>query len=120
MNFNILAYAIYGLLTCYIILWVGRLFHKNGRIFILSLFKNNIALTDTTNNLLLMGYYLLNIGYAVIQFSYWKQIQTFEVLISSIALKTGTLLFVLVCMHYFNMFGIYFFAKKTNSFTIKS
>ncbi|WP_293944444.1 MULTISPECIES: hypothetical protein [unclassified Sphingobacterium] len=120
MNFNILAYAIYGLLTCYVILWVGRLFHKNGRVFILSLFKNNVALTDTTNNLLLTGYYLLNIGYAIIQFSYWKQIQTCEAMVSSIALKTGLLLFVLVIMHYFNMFGIYFFAKKTNSFTIKS
>lgn len=119
MNYNILAYTIYGLLTCYMIGWVGRSFHKNGRIFILSLFKDNVALADTTNNLLLVGYYLLHIGYTVMQLSYWQQIRSPEEMISSIALKTGTLLFILVGMHYINMLSIYFFAKKANSFTFK-
>ncbi|QQT31273.1 hypothetical protein I6I99_01460 [Sphingobacterium multivorum] len=119
MNFNILAYAIYGLLTCYIILWVGRLFHKNGRVFILSLFGQEVNLADTTNNLLLLGYYLLNIGYAILQFSYWRQIESFDEMICSIAFKTGRLLLVLVGLHYFNMLSIYFFAKRKNSLTIK-
>ncbi|WP_293884654.1 MULTISPECIES: hypothetical protein [unclassified Sphingobacterium] len=119
MNFNILAYTVYGLLTCYIIIWVGRLFHRNGRIFILSLFQQDINLADTTNNLLLLGYYLLNIGYAILQFSYWKQIASFDELISSIAFKTGRLLFVLVGLHYINMLAIYFFGKRKNSLTIK-
>jgi len=119
MNLNILAYTVYGLLTCYIILWVGRQFHQNGRVFIISLFGRDISLADTTNNLLLMGYYLFNIGYAIIQFSYWSQIQSLDELVSSIALKTGRLLFVLVGLHYLNMLSIYLFAKRKNSFTIK-
>ncbi len=119
MNFNILAYIIYGLLTSYIILWIGRQFHRNGRIFIVSLFGQDTSLADTTNNLLLMGYYLFNIGYAIIQFSYWNQIQSVDELISSIALKTGRLLFVLVGLHYLNILGIYLFAKRKNSLTIK-
>jgi hypothetical protein len=120
MNYNILAYSIFALITIYIILWVGRLFHKNGRIFILSLFHKNEQLADTTNNLLLIGYYLFNIGYAVIQLSYWKTIITRNELLSSIATKIGTLVLLLATMHYINMFIIYQLSKnKTNSLPIK-
>ena len=50
MNYNIISYLIYGCITVYIIYHVGKLFHRNGRIFILRLFHQNESLTDTTNN----------------------------------------------------------------------
>jgi hypothetical protein len=114
MNFNIISYLLYGCITIYIIYYVGKLFHRNGRIFILRLFQQNESLADTTNNILLMAYYLFNIGYAVIQFSFWKQVSGIDDLISSISTKTGMLILILALTHYFNMFLIYLLSNKKN------
>lgn len=112
MNYNILSYGIYALITFYIIIWVGKMFHSNGRVFILSLFQGQEELTTTTNNLLLIAYYLLNIGYAIIQFSYWQHIQHISTMISSIAIKTGMLILILATLHYGNMLVIYIISIK--------
>jgi hypothetical protein len=121
MNYNILSYTIFSLITIYIIIWVGRLFHRNGRIFILSFFQNKEELTDTTNNLLLTGYYLFNIGYAIIQFSYWKKIETIADMLSSTLERTGILILILAFLHYNNMLIIYVISNyKKNKHTTKN
>ncbi len=112
MNYNILSYIIYGIITIYIIYWVGKLFYRNGRIFILQVFRNDAATTDTTNNILLMAYYLFNIGYAVIQFSFWEKVTGISSMISSVSAKTGILVTILAITHYFNLTLIYFLSKK--------
>lgn len=112
MNYNVISYLIYGCVTVYIIYYVGKLFHRNGRIFILRLFHENESLTDTTNNILLMAYYLFNIGYSVVQFSLWKTVSGIGIMIASIAMKTGILLTILAVTHYFNLSLIYFLSKR--------
>jgi len=112
MNYNILSYFIYGLISCYIIIWVGRLFHKNGRIFILSLFRYREELTDTTNNLLLTAYYLLNIGYVIVQFRYWEPLEQLSRVMSSVATKTAIQLFILAILHYNNMLILYLLSRN--------
>jgi len=120
MNYNILAYLIFGTITIYIILWVGRLFHRNGRIFIFTFFEQQKDLTNTTNNLLLAGYYLFNIGYAILQFNSWGEVSNWSMLISSISVKTGLLVLLLAGLHFNNMLIIYLLAKnKKHSLTLK-
>lgn len=114
MNYNVIAYCIYGCITIYIIYWVGKLFYLNGRIFILRLFLHDESMTDTTNNILLMAYYLFNIGYAVLQFSFWEDVTGIESLMSSIATKTGILVIILAVTHYFNILLIYLLSKRNS------
>ena len=121
MNYNIFSYFIYGCITVYIIYWVGKLFHRNGRIFILRLFHQNESMTDTTNNILLIAYYLFNIGYAVVQFSFWDKVSDIKSMIASISMKTGVLVTILAITHYFNIYLIYFLSKKNHqSITLKN
>lgn len=121
MNYNIISYLVYGCITIYIIYFVGKLFHRNGRVFILRLFRDNAAMTDTTNNLLLMAYYLFNIGYAVLQFSFWEEVTSAATMISSISRKTGMLVLILAVTHYFNIALIYFLSKRNHHLlTIKN
>ena len=117
MNYNILSYLIYGCITVYIIHSVGKAFYRNGRIFILQLFHQNEAMTDTTNNILLMAYYLFNIGYAVIQFSFWEKVWDTATMIASIATKTSILVMILAVTHYFNILLIYFLSKRNYHLT---
>ncbi|MEO8416699.1 MAG: hypothetical protein ABI472_23745 [Ginsengibacter sp.] len=112
MNYNIISYLIYGCITVYIIYWVGKLFYRNGRIFILPLFHQNESMTDTTNNILLVAYYLFNVGYAVVQFSLWDKVTGIETMIASISMKTGVLVTILGVTHYGNLSLIYFLSKK--------
>jgi hypothetical protein len=114
MNYNIASYLVYGCITIYIIWYVGKLFHRNGRIFILRLFHGNEPLADTTNNILLIAYYLFNIGYSVVQFSFWEKVSGVDTMISSISEKTGLLVIILAVTHYFNIALIYFLSKRTH------
>ena len=115
MNYNIAAYIIYICITIYIIVWVGRMFHGNGRVFILQLYKGDEEGTDTVNNILLIAYYLFNIGYAFLKLKAWEVVNNASELISSLAYYLGTLILILAVTHYFNMLIIYFLSKKHNA-----
>jgi len=115
MNHNIIAYIIYIAVTIYIIVWVGKMFHSNGRVFILQLYKGDVESTDTINNLLLIAYYLFNIGYAFLKLKRWKMIANAAELIASLGYYLGTLILILAVTHYFNMLTIYFLSKKHNA-----
>ncbi|WP_089909142.1 hypothetical protein [Chitinophaga rupis] len=59
---NTLAYIIYLLITYLVTVRVGFIFYRNGRLFILNLLRQDAALTDFINKILLVGYYLLNLA----------------------------------------------------------
>ena len=120
MNYNIAAYLVYLLLMIVIIIYVGKLFHRNGRIFKLALFKHDTALTDKVNNMLLIAYYLFNIGYAFITLQHWERELNLQTFISSISHNTGILILILSSTHYLNMTIIFFLSKhKSLSITNK-
>jgi hypothetical protein len=96
----------------FIIVYVGRYFYSNGRIFIISLFNGNVALADQVNKLLLIAYYLFNIGYSFLKLRQWQRINTIEILFSSLASNIGVLTFILALTHYFNMLIIYRLSKS--------
>ena len=61
MNYTILAYLVYLALMIFIIVFVGRFFYRNGRVFIINLFKNQVSLADKINHLLLIPWIKLGI-----------------------------------------------------------
>jgi hypothetical protein len=84
MNYNVPAYIVYLILTVFMIVFVGKYFYRNGRVFILGLMKGEEATTDHLNNILLVAYYLFNIGYAFVKLHFWQRIDNLETLVSSI------------------------------------
>lgn len=121
MTYNTFAYIIYLILTVFIIVYVGKLLHRNGRLFILSLMSGDAVTTDHLNNILLVAYYLFNIGYAFIKLHFWQKIGSFEILVSSIANKISVLIFILAFTHYLNMALIWMMSGSKKTFiTFKS
>src|SRR4030081_611058 len=51
-------------------IWVARTLHKNGRIFLVDSFLGNEALADSVNHLLVVGFYLVNIGFVTLALKY--------------------------------------------------
>jgi len=116
MNYNVSAYFIYLILTIFVIVFVGKYFYRNGRIFILSLMKDDAVTTDHLNNILLVAYYLFNIGYAFVKLRFWQKIENLDMLVSSIANNMSILIFILASTHYMNMILIWYLSRSKKSF----
>ena len=114
---NTLAYIIYLFITYLITVHVGLRFYRNGRVFILQLLHGDEKLTDSINNILLIGYYLLNLGYASLMISTWKTITTWAELVGSISTMTGKITLALAIMHFWNMTVIYYISRRHKTIT---
>lgn len=112
MNLNILAYCIYLFITGIIILKVGKICFQNGTIYVTQLIPNHQDLCIRINQTLLLGYYLLNIGYCAMTLIAWKTILNSTELIECIASKTAIIVLTIALMHYTNIFIITKYIKK--------
>jgi len=104
MNWQVCTYIVYLLISVALTVWVARTLHRNGRIFLVDSFLGNEPLADSVNHLLVVGFYLINIGYVTLALKYGAVAasaqETFEVL----STKVGLVLLVLGGMHFFNLF----------------
>ncbi len=114
---NIAAYITYLIITYLVTVKVGRVFYSNGRYYILAILKGDGQLTDFINKILLVGYYLMNLGYATIMLSFWKTITSFTDLIASVCTMTGRIILSLAIMHFVNMYTIVLIGKKQHLLT---
>lgn len=104
MNFPILTYGIYLPVTIVLTIWVARTLFNNGRIFLVDIFGGNQAIADSVNHLLIVGFYLINIGYAVYTLRISGEIDSVRLLIEKLSLKLGAIILILGAMHFFNLF----------------
>lgn len=103
MNLNITAYGIYLCITVFIILKVGRICYKNGNVYVAALIPDHMDLCHKLNQVLLLGYYLLNIGYCAMTLISWQKIISSTQLIEMICTKTAVIIFIISLLHYFNI-----------------
>ncbi len=106
-QWNALTLVLYGLylaISIALTVWVARTLSKNGRIFLVDAFVGNEKLADAVNHLLVVGFYLINIGYLTLALREKEKPKTVEDTIETLSLKVGMVLLILGCMHFFNMF----------------
>jgi hypothetical protein len=96
-------YAVYLLLSVALTVWVGRTLHKNGRLFLVDALKGNEKLADSLNHLLLVGFYLVNIGFVSLALKYGGRATEVQGAIEYLSTKMGVVLLVLGGMHFFNL-----------------
>lgn len=115
MNLNIVGYIIYFVFTSIIIFKVGNICYHNGNVFICGLLENEVNLSMQVNKLLLMGYYLLNIGYSALTLIAWETIETPLALVGAIAKKASSIVLIIAVLHYLNIFWVSKFIHKLSS-----
>ena len=106
MNYQLSAYLVYIGLSIIITIWVGRLCYKNGKVFTELLFKQETHLVEPLNKTLLLGYYLLNIGYSLLVILKWPSVSSLDEVFSSVCNNIGLIVFGLGIMHYLNIASI--------------
>ena len=114
MNYIILTYALYMPLTIGLTIWVAKTLFTNGRVFLVDIFHGNEILADSVNRLLVVGFYLINIGYAVYTLQIFGEINTAQVVIEKLSLKIGAIILILGGMHFFNLFVFFKLRKRAN------
>jgi len=112
MNFNLLAYSVFLAMVIFIIVVVGRICYRNGNIYVLSLMPGHEELCIRINKLLLIGYYLVNIGYALITLISWDIINTIPQLVEMVATKVAVIVALLALLHYGNIIILTKYVQK--------
>jgi hypothetical protein len=112
MNLTVITYLIYLPVSILITVWVARTLFKNGRVLLLEIFYKDEVLADSVNKLLLVGFYLVNIGYAVYTLKIWHTIETSQEVIEMLSKKIGWIILVLGGMHFFNLFVLFGLRRK--------
>lgn len=112
MNLNLLGYTIYLTITIFIIIKVGKICYRNGNIFVSELIPDHEDLCQKVNQILLLAYYLLNIGYCAMTLIQWENIEILPELIEAIALRTATIISIISILHYINIYIIINYIQK--------
>ncbi|MCC2546892.1 hypothetical protein LJY25_10590 [Hymenobacter sp. BT175] len=107
MNYYLLVYAVYLLVSVLLTIWVARTLFTNGRTFLVDIFHGNEALADSVNKLLLTGFYLINIGYATLTLRSHDTIISYQQTVETLSIKLGTIILILGAMHFFNLYVFY-------------
>ena len=97
-------YLSYLLISVLLTVWVARTLHKKGRIFLVDAFGGNEALADSVNHLLVVGFYLINIGYVALALKEGTRPSNLQEVVELLSTKLGIVLLVLGAMHFFNLF----------------
>jgi hypothetical protein len=109
------AYALYLIITIAITIWVARTLSKNGEVFLIQCFGHNAEVAKSTNHLLVVGFYLVNIGFITLTLSLGVEPVTITDTIRFLSNKVGLAVMVLGAMHFFNMGAVAQFGRKVNS-----
>ena len=96
-------YLIYLVLSIGLTVWVARTLHNNGRIFLLDAFHGNAPLADSVNQLLVVGFYLINVGYIAIALKTTSPLSNLRQMIELESVKLGVVSLILGVMHFFNI-----------------
>ena len=104
MNYVVGTYALYLAISIAVTVWVARTLHKSGRLFLVDAFHGNEALADSINHLLLVGFYLVNVGYVTLALKYGDRAANLQELLEVLSTKVGAVLLILGVMHFFNLY----------------
>jgi len=104
MSYAIWMYLIYLAASLTATVYVGRTLYRHGRVFLIDAMRGNVLLADSVNRLLLVGFYLINLGYVTVALRYGTKPASAVEGIETFSTKIGVVLLVLGAMHFFNVF----------------
>jgi hypothetical protein len=100
----LVVYAVYTGASLALTMWLARTLFKNGEVFLEEVFADNPRMATAVNHLLVVGFYLLNLGYALFTLRVSQQTLTLIAAMEVLAMKLGALLLSLGAMHFGNLY----------------
>ena len=103
MTLAVGAHLVYLIISVALTVWVARTLHRNGRAFLLDCFHGHTELADSVNQLLVVGFYLINLGFVALALRLGVSAAILQEAIENLSTKIGLVLLVLGLMHFFNL-----------------
>ncbi len=103
MNETVITYGLYLALAVAMTIWVAKTLHKSGRVFLVECFHGNAELADSVNHLLVVGFYLINIGFVSLYLKTTETVTGAQGIFETLSGKMGVVLLMLGGMHFFNL-----------------
>ncbi|MFJ4622521.1 hypothetical protein [Streptomyces sp. NPDC088812] len=104
MDRTVVAYVIYLVVSIALTVWVARTLSRNGRIFLADVLHGNDKLADAVNHLLVVGFYLVNLGFVTLYLNGDETIEDTRGVFEALSTKLGVVLLVLGAMHLGNVY----------------
>lgn len=105
MDFKVWMYLIYLGISIGLTVWVASTLSRNGLVFLDDVFGDE-RLARAVNRLLVVGFYLINLGYVAVAMRTDDRIDTIAEILEALSRKVGTVLLVLGAIHLFNVFAL--------------
>lgn len=112
-NNTVLAYAIYLPIVIVLTYYVARTLFKNGRVFMLDIFRGREEIAIATNRLFELGFYLINLGFAlsIMEIEFYGELFGKQELMEILSYKLGGFSIYLGVMLFLNLY-MFFRGKK--------
>ncbi|MFG3030895.1 hypothetical protein ACGFZJ_20545 [Streptomyces sp. NPDC048253] len=104
MDRTVIAYVVYLVVSIGLTVWVARTLSSNGRIFLADVLQGNEKLADAVNHLLVVGFYLVNLGFVALYLSGDDTIEDTRGIFEALSTKVGVVLLVLGALHLANVY----------------
>lgn len=111
MDYLIWTYVIYTVAAIGLTTILARTLHSNGAVFLAAVFDDNAMMGRAVNQLLVVGFYMLNLGYALLIFKADGGAPTAVQATENLVTKLGLLLVSLGVIHFVNM-AVFWKIKK--------
>jgi hypothetical protein len=98
-------YVLYLALSVALTIWVAGTLSRNGLVFLEDVF-DDARLARAVNRLLVVGFYLINLGYVAVALQTGKMIGNANDALEELSRKIGLVLLVLGALHFFNVFAL--------------
>jgi hypothetical protein len=106
----LIGYAIYLPIALFLTYYVSKTLFKNSKIYMLDIFKGREEIANATNKLFETGFYLLNLGFALMILEMNMYDDTYQILIEKLSYKIGGFSIYLGLMLFLNLY--FFFRGK--------
>ena len=103
-DFNFIAYLIYLPVIIVLTWYVAHTLFKNSKVFMLDIFSGKQEIAYATNTLFETGFYLLNLGFALLIMEVSYQINNSRSLLEILSSKIGGFAIYLGIMLFFNLY----------------
>jgi hypothetical protein len=104
MSWTVTTYVAYLLVTVPLTIWVASTLSRNGRVFLTDVFADKEDLADAVNKLLVVGFYLLNLGFVMLYLRSGDAVLDLAGLFENLSVKIGVVMLVLGVIHFFNVY----------------
>lgn len=119
MSWTVWTYVVYLLVTVPLTIWVATTLSHNGKVFLEDVFAGNDRLADAVNKLLVVGFYLLNLGFVTLYLRIGEVVPDAAGLFEQLSVKVGVVTLVLGVLHFFNVYVFNAIRRRSRMETLR-